>query len=77
MRAHLFRDPGRIFAVTTDSTGLKLPKKYAPWTALKTVELEKDILTPGLDVNECLQDLENYDVHITDAHIHITEDAIR
>ncbi len=50
---------------------------YAPWTAFKTVELQNDIPTPGVDVNDCLRDLEAYGVHITDAHVRITEDAIR
>jgi len=50
---------------------------YAPWTAFKTIELQNDIPTPGVDVNDCLRDLETYGVHITDAHVRITEDAIR
>jgi hypothetical protein len=31
----------------------------------------------GVDVNDCLRDLETYGVHVTDAHVRITEDATR
>lgn len=77
MQAHVFRGPGRVFAVTTDPSGANLPSKYAPWTAFKRIELQKDTPTPGVDVNDCLRDLEAYGVHITDAHVRITESAIR
>jgi len=77
MQAHVFRGPGRVFAVTTDPSGANLPSKYAPWTAFKRIELQKDTPTPGVDVNDCLRDLEAYGVHITDAHIRATESAIQ
>ena len=77
MKAHLFRGPGRVFAVTADPEGSNLPTRYEPWTMLKTIELEKHLAMPGLDVIECLDDLQRYGVHITDAHVRITEDAIR
>lgn len=66
-----------MFAVTTDPTGANLPTKYAPWTVFKTIQLQEDTPTPGVDANDCLRDLEAYGVHITDAHIRITEDAIQ
>ncbi len=31
---------------------------------------------PGLDTGECLDDIETYGFHITDAHVRITETAI-
>lgn len=77
MQAHVFRGPGRVFAVTIDPTGANLPTKYAPWTVFKTIQLQEDTPTPGVDANDCLRDLEAYGVHITDAHIRITEDAIQ
>jgi hypothetical protein len=77
MQVHIFRGPGRIFAVTTDPSGANLPSKYAPWAAFKTIELQKDEPVPGVDVNDCLRDLEAHGVHVTDAHVRITEEAIR
>ena len=31
---------------------------------------------PGVEVDECLRDLEVFGVHVTDAHARITEDAL-
>lgn len=76
MQAHIFKGPGRIFAVTTDAAGANLPSKYAPWTAFKTIELQKGVATPGLDVEECWNDLETHGLHVTDAHVRITEQAL-
>lgn len=76
MQVSIFKGPDRVFAFTTDPSGANLPPKYAPWTAFKTVELLHGVPTPGVDVNDCLRDLEAYGVHITDAHVRITEDAI-
>ena len=77
MQLHIFRGPGRVFAFTARSAGDNLPKKYAPWTAFKTIELHRDLHTPGVDANECLDDIEAYGIHVTDAHVRITEEAIR
>lgn len=77
MQVHVFRGLGRVFAVTADPSGINLPSKYAPWTVLKTIELQEGVATPGVDVNDCLRDLEAYGVHVTDAHVRITENAIQ
>jgi hypothetical protein len=77
MQVHIFRGPDRVFGCTRESSGANLPSRYAPWTAFKTVELKKGEPTPGLVVDDCLRDLETYGVHVTDAHVRITEDAIR
>ena len=76
MQAHIFKGPGRVFAVTTDPAGANLPLQYAPWSAFKTIDLQKGIATPGLDVDECWSDLETYGLHLTDAHRRITEQAL-
>jgi len=76
MQIHLFRGPGRVFGFTTKQLGDNLPQKYAPWTAFKTVDLQKGIPTPGVDVDDCLRDIETHGVHVTDAHVRITEEAI-
>ena len=31
---------------------------------------------PGLEVELCLDDIERYGIHVTDAHVSITEQAI-
>lgn len=77
MQVHIFRGPGRIFGFTTLSSGENLPARYAPWSAFKTIELRKDERTPGVEANECLADIEAHGVHITDAHVRITQEAIR
>ncbi len=77
MQIHIFRGPGRVFGFTTDAAGANLPQNYAPWSAFKTIELRRGERTPGVDSDECLDDIEVYGVHITDAHVRITEEAMR
>lgn len=77
MQVHIFKGPGRIFGFTENQSGDNLPRKYAPWTAFKTIELLRDVRTPGVDANECLDDMAAHGVHVTDAHVRITEEAIR
>ena len=77
MQVHIFKGPGRIFAFTMESSGANLPRKYAPWSSFKTVELRPGEATPGVDVDDCLRDLQTHGVHVTDAHVRITEAAIR
>jgi hypothetical protein len=76
MQLHIFRGPGRVVGVTTSATGENLPSKFAPWTAFKTVELFRDVPTPGINPAECLDDVEKYGFHITDAHVRITETCL-
>lgn len=77
MQVHIFRGPGQIFGFTALASGDNLPAKYAPWTAFKTIELRRDVSTPGVDANECLDDIETLGVHVTDAHARITQEAVR
>jgi hypothetical protein len=76
MRIHIFKGPGRVFGCTGDVTGGNLPSQFAPWSVFKSVELSRGEPTPGLDTDECLDDIEKYGFHITDAHARITETAI-
>ena len=76
MLAHIFRGPGRVFGVTQDSTAANLPTQFAPWIHFKSIELTRDQPTPGLNTNECLDDLEKYTFHITDAHTRITQTLV-
>jgi hypothetical protein len=76
MLVHLFRGPGRVFGVTQDAAGANLPLHFAPWTHFKSIELNRDEPTPGLNTNECLDDIEKYSFHITDAHTRITQTMV-
>lgn len=72
MLVHIFRGPGRVFGFTGDEGGTNLPAQFAPWTSFKSVELSRDTVTPGVNANDCLADIERFGFHITDAHVRIT-----
>jgi hypothetical protein len=76
MVVHIFRGPGRVFGCTQDATGANLPLHFAPWTLFKSIELTRDQPIPGLNTNECLEDIEKYSFHITDAHTRITHTVV-
>ena len=76
MLVHLFRGPGRVFGFTQDATGANLPQRFAPWTSFKSIELTRDQPTPGVNTNECLDDIEQHSFHITDAHTRITQTLV-
>jgi hypothetical protein len=54
----------------------RLPARYGPWTAFKVVDLVRGQPQPGVHVDECLDDLARFGVHVTDAHVRITEQAV-
>ncbi len=66
-----------MFAVTASPDGANLPQKYMPWNFFKTIDLVRGRPTPGLEVEECLNDLDAYGLHVTDAHVRITEEALK
>jgi hypothetical protein len=76
MQVHIFRGEGRVFGFTRSSDGSNLPAKHGPWSAFKSVELVRGQTLPGVNVEDCLNDIEQHDVHVTDAHVRITEQAI-
>jgi len=76
MIVHIFRGPGRVFGCTEDTTGENLPSKFAPWSAFKSIELRRGEPTPGLNTDECLDDLQAHGFHITDAHARITDSVL-
>ena len=65
-----------MFAVVESGKATALPEKYGPWSRFKTLDLVRDQAQPGLDVDECLADIERYGIHVTDAHVRITEQII-
>jgi hypothetical protein len=76
MQVHIFRGPGRVFGATNDRGGKNLPAKYGPWTFFKSLEMSKGATQAGVDVEECLDDIEKYGIHLTYAHVRITEQVI-
>ena len=76
MQVHLFRGPGRVFGFTGDSSGVNLPPQFSPWSHFKSVEMQQGEPMLGVDVAECLADLEAFGVHVTDVHVRITEQAV-
>jgi hypothetical protein len=69
---HVFRGPGRVFGVTAEEGGSNLPARYAPWTHFKALDVERGDSVPGLDADECLDDIAAYGHYLTDAHVRIT-----
>jgi len=76
MEIQAFRGPDRIFAFTSDPEGGNLPPRFGPWTAFKSLDLVRGRAQPGVDVEECLDDIERHGFHLTDAHVRITEQAL-
>lgn len=76
MQVHIFRGTGRVFAVTEDGSGSNLPARFGPWAAFKSLELVRGRSQAGVNVDECLDDIERHGIHVTDAHARITAQAI-
>ncbi len=66
-----------MFGITEDTTGANLPSKFSPWTPFKSIELTRDgEPRAGVNAIDCLDDIERYGFHITNAHVRITETVI-
>ena len=77
MQVHIFRADGRVFGFTEDSAGTNLPQNYGAWSPFKTLDMVRGAPQPGVYVDECLDDIAAYGFHLTDAHVRITEQAVR
>jgi hypothetical protein len=75
MQVHIFKGVGRVFGCTKDGLGANLPLRYGPWTSFKVVEMTRREAMPGVNSDECLADIEEYGLHLTDAHVRITDRA--
>ena len=73
MQVHIFRGLGRVFGFTPDGTGANLPKQYGAWNTFKVLDMIRGQAQPGVNVDECLDDIEKHGFHLTDAHVRITE----
>ncbi|MBC7989237.1 MAG: hypothetical protein H7Y19_06605 [Luteimonas sp.] len=76
MQVHILRATGRVFAFTERDDGANLPARYGPWTAFKSIEMRRGEAQPGVDVEECLDDIDKYGFHLTDAHLRIDPEAL-
>jgi hypothetical protein len=76
MQVHIFRGTGRVFAFTGRGGTDGLPDRYAPWSPFKTVEVVRGEAQRGFNVDDCLDDIARYGIHVTDAHARITEQAL-
>jgi hypothetical protein len=72
MQVHIFRGLGRVFGFTRDDAGGNLPAQYGPWAAFKSFDLHRGDVQTNFDVNECLDDIEQFGLHLTDAYVRIT-----
>jgi hypothetical protein len=76
MHVDVFRGTGRMFAVIESGGANNLPEKYGPWSLFKTIELVRGRAQLGVDVDDCLDDIARHGIHVTDAHVRVTEQVI-
>jgi hypothetical protein len=76
MQVDIHRGTGRVFAMIEGGSANKLPQKFGPWSHFKTIELVRGQAQPGVDVDECLDDIARHGIHVTDAHMRITEQVV-
>ena len=77
MKVHIFRGTGRVFGATEDEGGANLPPRYGPWIPFKVLEMSRGgNPIPGVNIEECLDDIAQYGLHVTDAHVRITESVL-
>ena len=75
MQVHIFRGQGRVFGFTASEAGENLPSQYGPWVPFKTLAMTKGEAQRGVNVDECLDDIDAYGLHLTDAHVRIPPQA--
>lgn len=76
MPIYSFRGRDRVFGFVGEDADARLPAVYGPWTRFKSFELKRGDVNDNFDVNECLDDIEKYGFHLTDAHVRITDRAV-
>jgi hypothetical protein len=76
VQVYSFRGASQIFGFTSDSAGANLPPRFGPWAPFKTLEMVRGTPVPGVNVDECLDDIEVHGFHITDAHVRITQKTL-
>jgi hypothetical protein len=77
MQVHAFKGTGRVFGFTQDATGSNLPSRFGPWSPFKTLDMSRGgEPNPGVRTDECLDDIEKHGIHVTEAHVRITDTLI-
>lgn len=76
MKVDLFRVRDRVFAAVASGGEAVLPESHRPRTPFKSLDPARGEVQPGLAVEECLDDIERFGLHVTDAHVRITEQAM-
>lgn len=76
MIIQVFRGAGRVCAFVRVELQEALPRRYGPWECLASIELTRGEAHPSVLVNDCLDDIADFGVHVTDAGIRITPDAL-
>jgi len=77
MQVHAFKGTARVFGFTEDATGSNLPPQYGPWSPFKTLDMSRGgEPQAGVRIDECLDDIEKHGIHITEAHVRITDRVI-
>lgn len=77
MEVHAFRGKGRVFGFTPDDAGSNLPAEYGPWVRFKSLDMSRGEAHAAVRPDECLDDIEAYGFHLTDAHLRITQTAVK
>lgn len=77
MQVHIFRATGRVFGCTHDETGANLPTGLGHWGHFKAMPMTRGTSIPGIDVEECLDDIARHGFHVTDAHVRITDRFVK
>jgi hypothetical protein len=71
MQVHIYRGSGRVFGFTLNGAGL--PAQFGPW--IQGSRSKQGDAQTNFDVNDCLDDIEQFGFHLTDAHVRITHDV--
>ena len=73
MQVLVFRGSGRVFGFTGNGSGENLPPQHGPWVAFKALEMARGEAQPGVNVDECLDDIDEFGFHLTDAQVRIAQ----
>jgi hypothetical protein len=76
MEVYVFRGKDRVFGITEEQSGDNLPTDYGPWSLQNALDMNRGEAAAGVRTDECLDDIEEYGFHITDAHVRITDKVV-
>ena len=76
MQVHIFRGTGHVFAFVLSDSPDNLPEQYGPWAPFRTIEVVRGEAQQSFNADECLDDLAQHGIHVTDAHVRITDKVV-